>query len=337
MASKGTWLTTLALLVALTGCASERTTLPPSSERSEDPPQDAISTSQSEQDAPSAEATPGDTTQAIEFSAVPGRFSKNKAMVHVRALASEIGVRTKASSNETRGARYMKRKLQSFGYEVSMQKFQVPNGTSRNVVARWPGARKYGFVVGAHIDTVPGSPGANDNASGTATVIELARIFADTEQAAFITFVGFGAEEYDSNRISHHDGSEYYVQALGEKGRNRLGGALSVDMIADGRPLLVGHSDIAQKPIVARTVYNKMRKAGFDVKFHILCDCSDHGPFEHAGIPAAFAYSGPEPNYHDPSDTVPNMEPKDLLRTGRAVRAFLLHLDKAMVDRFRRA
>ena len=95
--------------------------------------------------------------------------------------------------------------------------------------------------------------------------------------------------------------------------------------VADGRPLLVGHSDIAHKPIVARTVYNKIRKAGIDVDFITLCDCSDHGPFEHAGIPAGFAYSGREPDYHSPSDTPPNLKPDDLMRTGRAVRAFLRH------------
>lgn len=264
------------------------------------------------------------------------RFSKQRAMIHLRQLASEIGVRVKATRNETLGARYIRSKLIDFGYEVTMQKFSVDGGTSRNVVAQWPGARRYGFVVGGHMDSVPGAPGANDNASGVATIIELARIFAGTEQAQFLTFVAFGSEEKGQND-THHDGSYHFVDQLGTEGRNRLAGMLSVDMIADGRPLLIGHSDIAQKPIVARTVFNKMDKAGFRVHFITLCDCSDHGPFEHAGIPAAFAYSGREPNYHSPSDTVGNLVPNDLLRTGRAVRAFLMEVDKAMLDRFRRA
>lgn len=267
----------------------------------------------------------------------PERFSKQRAMITVRKLASDIGIRVKATRNEKRGARYLKKKFEEFGYRTHVQRFEVPGGTSRNVVAWWPGAKRYPFVVGGHMDSVPGAPGANDNASGTAVVLELARIFAGTDQARFIRFVAFGAEEYDSDHVSHHDGSVHYVEKLGEEGRARLAGMLSVDMIADGRPLLVGHSNIAGKPIVARTVFNKMDKAGFNVRFITLCDCSDHGPFEHAGIPASFAYSGQEPDYHSPSDTVANMSSNDLLRTGRAVRAFLIHLDKAMLDRFRRA
>jgi hypothetical protein len=276
-------------------------------------------------------------TSASLSSAAPEGFSKQRAMITVRKLASDIGVRVKATRNEKLGARYIRKKFESFGYNTHVQRFDVPGGTSRNVVAWWPGAKRYPFVIGGHMDSVPGAPGANDNASGTAVVLELARIFAGTPQAELIRFVAFGAEEYDSEQVSHHDGSAHYVSHLGEKGRARLAGMLSVDMIADGRPLLVGHSNIAEKPVVARTIYNKMRAAGFNVRFHILCDCSDHGPFEHAGIPASFAYSGQEPDYHSPSDTVPNMSSNDLRRTGRAVRAFLIHLDKAMLDRFRRA
>ena len=61
-----------------------------------------------------------------------------------------------------------------------------------------------------------------------------------------------------------------------------------------------------------------------------------YGPFEHAGIPGSFMYSGPEPNYHDPSDTVANMDPADLERTGKAVRAFVLTVNQALIDRLRR-
>ncbi|MFP5299137.1 MAG: M28 family peptidase [Actinomycetota bacterium] len=264
------------------------------------------------------------------------RFSKQRAMRHVRKLAGDIGIRVKATNNERRGARYIAEKFRSFGYRTNVQKFSVGGGTSRNVVAWWPGAKRYPFVVGGHMDTVPGSPGANDNASGTAVILELARILAGTPQANLIRFVAFGSEEYGEGG-SHHDGSRHYVERLGDEGRRRLAGMISVDMIADGRPLLIGHSNIAGKPIVARTVYNKMKEAGFNVDLITLCDCSDHGPFEHAGIPASFAYSGKEPDYHSPSDTASNLVPDDLLRTGRAVRAFLLKLDMDMIRRFRRA
>ena len=265
----------------------------------------------------------------------PARFSKDKAMVHVRKLAADIGIRTKASDAETRGAEYIAQEFESYGYDVTIERFSVPEGTSRNVVARWPGSKSYPFVVGGHMDTAPGSPGANDNASGTGVVLELARIFAGTRQANFVHFVAFGAEEYGANQNSHHDGSVAFVRRIGTEGRNRLAGMTSVDMIANGRPLLVGNSGIADD-VVARALYNKIEKKGIGVRFIRLCNCSDHGPFEHAGIPASFAYSGRDEKYHSPSDTVPNVKPDDLLRTGRAMRAFVMALDKNLLDRFRR-
>jgi hypothetical protein len=68
-----------------------------------------------------------------------------------------------------------------------------------------------------------------------------------------------------------------------------------------------------------------------------MCDCSDNGPFEHAGIPASYMWSGEEPDFHSSSDTVANMNSNDLLRTGRALRAFLEALDRRMITYFRRS
>jgi Zn-dependent M28 family amino/carboxypeptidase len=252
-------------------------------------------------------------------------------MRHVRFLARTIGVRTKTSRNERRAARYVADKMSSFGYEAKIQKFQVNGRTSRNVVARWPGAARYPFVVGAHIDSVPGSPGANDNASGTAVIVELARIFAGKPQAHWVTFVGFGAEEYDSAGTTHHNGSKTFVARLGDRGRTRLAGMISVDMVADGRPLLIGNSAISGRHKVANSLYNTARKRNIAARRITLCDCSDHGPFEHAGIDAGFTYSGSEPDYHSPSDVPANLQPRDLVRSGRAIRYYVRKLDKRFI------
>lgn len=283
--------------------------------------------------APSAGDSETETERSSGPSAVP-RFSKKRAMSHVRKLARSIGVRERATPNERKGARYVARTFRSFGYEVAGQRFKVDGGRSRNIIASWPGSKRYGFVIGGHMDSVPGAPGANDNASGTAVVLELARLFAGTPQADQLRFVGFGSEEYgDDGR--HHVGSAVYVKRLRQKGRHRLAGMVSVDMIADGRPLLVGNSDIADN-VVARTLYRKIKRGGTRVRYITLCDCSDHGPFERAGIPAAFAYSGRESDYHSPSDTVVNLKPRDLLRTGRAMRTFVKAVDGNMLRKFRR-
>jgi aminopeptidase YwaD len=261
-------------------------------------------------------------------------FSKPRAMKHVRALAKDIGVRVRATKGERRAAKYIAGKLESFGYQVEIGKFDVDDGRSRNVNAVWPGAVKHPFVIGAHMDTVAGSPGANDNASGTAVMLEIARDVAGTAKARLLRFVAFGSEEYGADG-RHHVGSHKFVRRQGKKGRRHLPGMISIDMIAQGRPLIVATAGIGP-PIVARTVHKKMDQAGFDVVRQTTCDCSDNGPFERAGIPAAFLWSGSEPNHHEPTDTVANMSKRDLRRTGRAVHAFVEELNKRLLRKFRK-
>jgi hypothetical protein len=261
-------------------------------------------------------------------------FSKPRAMRHIRKLATDIGVRRRGTKNERKAALYVAKKLEQFGYEVRIGKFDVDGKKSRNVTASWPGAMKYPFVIGAHLDSVAESPGANDNASGTAVLLEVARLFAGTNQAGMVRFVGFGSEEYGTNGL-HHVGSQTFVNRLGKKGRKWVPGMVSVDMIADGRPLIIGTAGIGPA-VVAKTLFRRLEKVGFNVTYRITCDCSDNGPFERAGIPGAFLWSGDEPNYHSPTDTVANLSKQDLVRSGRAVRAFVKALDRKMIKRFRK-
>ena len=274
-----------------------------------------------------------ETTQTEEFRAL-GKFTRWRAMEHVRKFAGGIGVRVRATQGERLGARYIAHEFEDLGYNVHIQKFAVDGGTSRNVVAWWPDARRYPIVVGGHMDTVPTSPGANDNASGVSAILEIARIARGTRQAGFLRFVAFGSEEYGQDG-THHVGSQVFVNRLGIKGRRKLGGMVSVDMVSDGRPLIVGNSGISED-VLARYLYRRIDNANIGVEYRTLCDCSDNGPFEHAGIPASFMWSGEEPNYHDDSDTVANMVPRDLERTGKALRAFVKSLDQALLDRLRR-
>lgn len=246
-----------------------------------------------------------------------------------------IGPRERASPNERRGALYIARKFESYGYKVRIQRFSVDGGVSRNVVARWGGSVEHPLVIGGHIDTVPASPGANDNASGVATMLEAARLAAGKKPVRYIRWVAFGAEEFGDDG-THHDGSEFYVQKLGREGRKRSPGAISVDMIADGKPLLSGSFGIGPR-ILGRMVYKRIkRNSDVAIDYRTLCDCSDNGPFEHAGIPGAYLHSGTEdPDYHSASDAPPNLQPKHLKRTGRALLIFVRRVDRATIRTLR--
>ncbi|MDQ3660521.1 MAG: M20/M25/M40 family metallo-hydrolase [Actinomycetota bacterium] len=261
------------------------------------------------------------------------QFSTFYTMRHVRRLAGRIGPRVRGTNAEKRAARYFRRKLQDKGYVTNVQRFKVDGGSSRNVVAWWPGARRYPVVLGAHMDTVAGAPGANDNASGVAILIDIARALAGRRHVRNVRLVAFGSEEYGSNGV-HHVGSHVFVNRLGKKGRRRLAGMVSVDMVADGRPLIIGTAGIGP-PVVARTLYHRLKRAGFNVVYRTTCDCSDNGPFELAGIPGSFMWTGFEPNYHDASDTVANISRQDLRRSGRAVSRFVRGLDLKTLRRFR--
>src|SRR6267143_6690709 len=101
---------------------------------------------------------------------------------HVRALAHDIGVRSDQTySNVLRASAYIERGLRDLGYNVVSQEFAAGNRSYRNIEATLPGMPGHAHevvVLGAHYDTAEGAPGADDNASGVAGVLELARAFA---------------------------------------------------------------------------------------------------------------------------------------------------------------
>ena len=105
-------------------------------------------------------------------------------MQHIRQLSEEIGPRPTGSEAERRADGYIRDAFSNMGYEdVVAQAYGAnPGRTSYNVYVEDPGSRpEWVIVVGAHYDTAEGtgSPGADDNASGVAVMLELARLFHD--------------------------------------------------------------------------------------------------------------------------------------------------------------
>src|SRR6266545_3005623 len=87
-----------------------------------------------------------------------------------------------------KAARYIEATLESYGYTVNRQSFVADGATVRNIDVviepREATSAPEVLVVGAHYDSVRGAPGANDNATGTAAVIELARLLGDLQGKA---------------------------------------------------------------------------------------------------------------------------------------------------------
>lgn len=117
---------------------------------------------------------------------------------HVERLAGQIGERNifrpQALQN---AAEYIESQWRRQGYAVERLGYEVSGIRCFNLeITRSGAARKDQILlIGAHYDTVRGSPGANDNGSGVATLIELSRLFADLEPAMTVRFVAFVNEE----------------------------------------------------------------------------------------------------------------------------------------------
>jgi Zn-dependent M28 family amino/carboxypeptidase len=113
-------------------------------------------------------------------------------------LAGAIGQRNVWQFDALRrAAAYIREQLASFGYDPSVQSYGVHKLPVENIEAALPGTTDPGsiVVVGAHYDSVTDCPGANDNASGIAATLELARRFAGAPRPKTIRFVAFVNEE----------------------------------------------------------------------------------------------------------------------------------------------
>ncbi len=121
---------------------------------------------------------------------------RDNLKTHVETLAAKIGERNihRYESLKT-SEEYIRSRLASFGYQVAEQSYWVEGKEVKNIEVEIRGASDEIILIGAHYDSVRGSPGANDNATGTAAMLELARLFKTETPARTIRFVAFVNEE----------------------------------------------------------------------------------------------------------------------------------------------
>ncbi|MAG37657.1 MAG: aminopeptidase [Dehalococcoidia bacterium] len=272
---------------------------------------------------------------------------------HVSALASEIGERNLHNLANLRAAeRYIAEMFRRAGYDPAVQEFPVWGETARNIEVEIAGTEVPDeiVVVGGHYDSVAGSPGANDNASGTAAVLELARLFAGHRPVRTVRFVAFVNEEPPFFRQPDAMGSRVYARGCRES-REQIVAMLSLETIgcytdAPGSqrypfPFSLFYPDtgnfigfvgnLASRRLVRRCVATFRQHADLPSEGAALpgwivgVDWSDHWLFWQEGYPALmvtdtalFRYS----HYHQPSDTADKL---DYERTARVVTG-LAHL-----------
>ncbi|MBF5041604.1 M28 family peptidase [Aggregicoccus sp. 17bor-14] len=127
---------------------------------------------------------------------MPSPVDPQRLKAHVRALSETLHPRDyEHPENLERAARYLEASLKGAGGRVRREPFEVYGDTFHNVVASFGPETGERLVVGAHYDAVQGTPGADDNASGVAGLLELAQLLGKRPPTMRVDLVAFVLEE----------------------------------------------------------------------------------------------------------------------------------------------
>lgn len=256
------------------------------------------------------------------------------ALRAVRVLAGRVGPREATSPAYAEAADWVQGELERLGWTVRRQRFDVPAGNSWgvpvgagrsvNLVATRREAREGDpwLLVGAHLDTVPQAPGAEDNASGVGVLLAIAEATAWRLTRLPVTLVAFGAEEpRGPTDDDHHYGSRAYVATLSDRERRSLRGMVSLDRVGVGAVVPVG-SPGAADPLRGE-LEDAARRAGVPVAPETFQRSSDHWSFARDGLPGVRLGGTSYAAYHSAADVPSVVSADQLERTGRIVLQWL--------------
>jgi len=239
--------------------------------------------------------------------------------------------RYSTSAHYANAAAWARDQLEAIGYVTRLQDIVVNGSPSRNVIAD-----KEGHAVGArevvlataHLDSInikggpaAPAPGADDNGSGSAGVLQIARALRDHRGEHDLRFILFGGEEEGLF------GSKRYVANLSAAERARIRAVVNMDMIgtlnAPTRSVLLEGAPLSEMVIdglsVAAMTYTQL---AVETSLHPFA--SDHVSFVQAGIPAVLTIEGADStnsNVHSGADTIDHVNydfALEILRTNVA-------------------
>lgn len=255
-------------------------------------------------------------------------------MAAVRHLALEIGPRPGTTKAYFRAAAWVEQQLTDHGWSVERQRFPTPAGYSWNApVEAGPSVNLIAtqgelepgepwLAVGAHLDTVPLAPGAEDNGSGIGVLLAVAEALGDTRSRLPVVLVAFGSEEPRGEGDAHHHyGSRAYVASLTPHQRRSLRGMVSLDRVGVGDVLPVGTP--AEPNALTDALVAAARRAGVETVIDTFQRSSDHWSFVRDGLPGARLGSTSYGAYHSADDLPSVVDRAQLERTARTVLAWL--------------
>jgi Zn-dependent M28 family amino/carboxypeptidase len=245
------------------------------------------------------------------------RIDLERFRADVVALA-DLHTRHSFSTDYANAVEMVRTRLADLEFSVSLQDVTVGSKTTRNVIAERDGTTANGrglVIAGAHLDSInhngnaaSRAPGADDNASGSAGVLEIARVLCDYRGSHDLRLILFGGEEQGLH------GSRQLVAGLSATDKSRILAMINMDMISrrntaatavliEGAPLSQTVIDIA---VEAASTYTEL-----DVETSLHPHDSDHVSFIDAGIPAVLTIEGSDGangDVHTEGDTVATLD-----------------------------
>ena len=225
---------------------------------------------------------------------------------------------------------YVQALLVSFGYSVTTE---TVGSAGHNVVATKTGSlypTKF-IEVTAHLDSVASAPGADDNASGVAAVVELARVLQAYSSRYSIRFISFVGEE------SGLLGSVYHVSQVVSRGE-QVKANLNMDGIGWKQYPAYNKNSLWQngtpESLRIANLFNTVRTAyGINIEWELVSpsgQTSDNASYWNAGFPGVLSIGGlpySKPGYHGCGDTMPNIDMPNVYKTAQQNLAVLVTLD----------
>ncbi|WP_196809482.1 M28 family metallopeptidase [Nocardia sp. 348MFTsu5.1] len=223
--------------------------------------------------------------------------------------------------------------LEDAGYTVTRTPVSVGAGTSANLIAHLPGRgtdTRNLVLATAHLDSVNETgrslpaPGADDNASGSAGVLELGAVLAGRKWENDVVLILFGGEEQGLL------GSIEYVEALTPEQRTQISAVINMDMIGRRNTAISGvmiEGGQNSQPLMNELVAAAGTYTQLSVTTSLNPFASDHVPFIDAGLPAVLTIEADDranTDVHTDRDTLATVDPSlamEILRMNLAVLA----------------
>lgn len=271
--------------------------------------------------------------QKNDLTQEPGEFSGDQAYNYV-FYQQQLGPRVPGSEAHAKLVTYLETTLTEMQWQVTIQPFTINGSEFKNVIATRQGGDDW-YIIAAHYDSREFAdrdsdpdlrnqpvPGANDGASGTAVLLELARTLPKDLSAA-VSLVFFDGE--DQGGINKQDwilGSTYYASQLDDYPN----AVILLDMVGDEDQKFYYEANSNQE--LRQALWSVANELGYGEYFekspkHSILD--DHVPFVNLGIPAVDIIDFDYEYWHTTNDTARYVSPSSLERVGNVVYTWLLN------------